>query len=102
MYNTKDHSFAGLKLRGEKKVKIRGGENRLIRDPGNHLPSFMPFREAFIEMKMILHLRASPFIQETAPHYKPLFFSPPQTPDLIKTTCYGIVIWATHRDMMRQ
>lgn len=73
MHITQDHSFAGLKLKKGKKRKekgkIRGGEHRLIRDPGNHLPLFMSYREAFIEMKMILHLRASPFIQETAPHY---------------------------------
>lgn len=72
---TQDHSFGWLKLKKIKIGEMRGGEHRLIRDPCNHLPPFMPYREAFIEMKMILHLRASPFIQETAPHYM-LHFSP--------------------------
>lgn len=77
--------FEWVKIQND---KIRGGGHRLIRDLGNHLPPFMLYLEPFIEMKMILHLRATSFIQETVPHYMLLanttLYPLQQMSDLIK------------------
>lgn len=84
-----DSTFEWVEMKND---KIRGGRHCLIRDLGNHLPPFMLYLEPFIEMKMILHLRATSFIQETVPHYMLHFpptckynpFSLQQMSDLIK------------------